>query len=278
MKFDSIGDCERCKREAAISSNGICEPCLLHMLAIRKDPVLRKRRLRQLNQSENGIRRSVRQEMALKTHQSSPKRGINLNQILNARDRIKTIRAANRERIAAAIEASTKQLSDARNVEPLVVSFNTINAALVKHLANKPEDFHKLHPRKFEELVCEILTDQGHAVELTPESKDGGRHLVVIMKTPLGEMLVVVECKRWAINRPVGLDIIERFLYNIREKSRANSGLIVATTRFTSGAIKAAREHNYQLRLNDLEKLTEMAKHFGSWRKKENSNIWIPNY
>lgn len=261
-----------------VSSTGICERCYNEILVIREDPVLLKRRLGELNKSENGIVQALRQEMILKTNQSAPSRSLNLNRLMDERDRRRTISAKERENIARVIHASSEELSEARDTSPILIPFGNVNAELIRYLANKPEDFHKLHPRKFEEVICEIFKDQGHSVELTPETRDGGRDLVVVMTTALGPMLVVVECKRWSAKNPVGSAIVERFLFHIRDKARANCGLIVATTRFTAGAIKAAQDYNYLLQLSDLDVVTEMAKNYGTWKKHDKSQIWIPKY
>lgn len=91
-------------------------------------------------------------------------------------------------------------------------------------------------------------------------------------------MLVIVECKRWLPPHKVGLAVIERFLHVLREKSRANLGLIATTTTFSLDAKKCAQEFGYQLKLVDFDNLREMAAHYGSWHKAEGSEIWIPHY
>ena len=103
-------------------------------------------------------------------------------------------------------------------------------------------------------------------------------YTVVEMKTGLGALLVIVECKRWAPPNKVGLAIVERFLHVIREKSKANFGIIAATTSFTLDARKAAREYEYQLKLADFELLREMAGKFGTWHQKRGCELWVPNY
>ena len=41
-----------------------------------------------------------------------------------------------------------------------------------------PDRLHELHPRRFEELVAELLAREGLDVELTPASKHGGRDVL----------------------------------------------------------------------------------------------------
>ncbi len=176
------------------------------------------------------------------------------------------------------IAASPQELSNARDPEPITVTLTEINEELIAWLSKHPEYLHKLDPRKFEELVAEILRDQGHTVELTPQTKDQGRDIIAGMRTPLGEMLVIVECKRYAAHRKVGLSVVERFLHTIRERDRANMGMVVTTTRFSPDAIKVADEYRHQLKLKDQDALCAMANNYGKWKKHGDSEIWIPAY
>lgn len=148
----------------------------------------------------------------------------------------------------------------------------------MKWISKHPEVMRELSPRKFEEVVAEILADQGHSVTLTPATRDGGRDVIAILKTPLGEVLVIVECKRWLPPNKVGLAVVERFLHVLREKSRANIGLIATTTSFSLDAQKYAHDYAYHLKLADYDRLREMASSYGSWHRAKGSEIWVPHY
>ncbi len=76
----------------------------------------------------------------------------------------------------------------------------------------------------------------GYEVSVTPQSRDGGKDLYAAMKSSLGSFLYVVECKLFAPNRPVGVQIV-RNLYGMVEAERATAGIVVSTSSFseTSG-------------------------------------------
>jgi hypothetical protein len=96
------------------------------------------------------------------------------------------------------------------------------------------------------------------------------------MKTSIGNLLAIVECKRWSPPLNVGIDIVERFVFLIREKYKVNLGLIATTTYFTSGAQKTAGRYDYILKLADFDKLHEMVKRYGTWHRTNDSEMWIP--
>lgn len=136
-----------------------------------------------------------------------------------------------------------------------------INDELIRRLALRPELMRELDPRKFEELVAELLRDKGYEVKLTPRSKDGGRDILAIKRDDIGSALTLVECKRYAHNNKVGVDIV-RGLYGVVSAEQATRGLLATTSYFTSGA-KAFRDQvPYRLGLADFDILRGMLSQF----------------
>jgi len=87
----------------------------------------------------------------------------------------------------------------------------------------------------------------------------------------------MIECKRWLPPLKVGIAVVERFLHVLRDKSKANLGIIAATTTFTMDAMKSAQEFSYLLKLADFDHIRKMAENYGSWHQKAGTDIWIPN-
>ncbi len=136
-----------------------------------------------------------------------------------------------------------------------------INDELIRCLTLRPELMRELDPRKFEELVAELLRDKGYEVKLTPRSKDGGRDILAIKREDIGSALTLVECKRYAQNNKVGVDIV-RGLYGVVSAEKATRGLLATTSYFTSGA-KAFRDQvPYRLGLADFDILRAMLSQF----------------
>lgn len=139
----------------------------------------------------------------------------------------------------------------------LRVDLEEINEELIRYLAKHPEMMRELDPRKFEVLIAELLKDKGYEVTLTPRSKDGGRDILAIRRDDVGTALTLVECKRFAENKPVGVGIV-RGLFGVVSEEQASRGLIATTSYFTKGA-KAFRDKvPYRLGLADFSVLTGM--------------------
>ena len=149
-----------------------------------------------------------------------------------------------------------------------------VSSVLVKLLAAEPRQLYSLHPRKFEELIAELLHDMGCEVQLTPESKDGGRDVLATIDTPLGEILTIVECKRYAEHRKVGAAIVERFLWTVDRRDRASRGIIATTSTFTSGARQLERNDKWRLGLRDYNHLVEWLSRYGKWTTIERKELW----
>lgn len=129
-----------------------------------------------------------------------------------------------------------------------------INAELIRFLAKHPHQLYSLEPRRFEQLIEEIFRDFGYATMLTPQSGDGGVDIRAIKKDQVGTLLYLIECKRYSPQNPVGPEII-RSLYGVVEQEHASCGLLVTTSRFTTGAKEVARKTEYKLALHDYQDL-----------------------
>jgi restriction system protein len=143
----------------------------------------------------------------------------------------------------------------------LITSFASINDELFRRLTANPDLMYQLEPRQFEELVAELFYRKGYDVELTRASKDGGKDLYIAKRSDIGTLLFVVECKKYAPDRPVGVELV-RHLYGVVEAERVTGGILATTSRFTRDA-KAFQE-SFRSRLNlkdyiNLQKLLREA-------------------
>lgn len=124
------------------------------------------------------------------------------------------------------------------------------NDNLVNALKKRPADIHTLSPRKFEELLTELLVDMGWDVELTQQTRDGGKDILAYLNTDLGRILCLVEAKHYRPDRKVGVDLV-RTLYGTLCDAQANSAMLVTSSSFTSDAKEFQQKHEYQLNLRD---------------------------
>lgn len=167
----------------------------------------------------------------------------------------------------------------AREAEGKVArSIAPIQKELLRRVSESPQKVFELQPREFEELVAEILDRMGFRVHLTPQTRDGGRDILATVQSPIGELLTVVECKRYSAENPVGIAIVERMLYTIREKDRATLGMIVTTSRFTEDAAVTAARYQYQLFLRDYGHLRGWLRQYGTYVEDQTSGLWLPSF
>ena len=138
-----------------------------------------------------------------------------------------------------------------RTGKTFITDVREINDEILKMISRDPEIVYQLEPRRFEELSAEMFERLGYEVTLTPASKDGGKDLIILKRDDLGTMLSFVECKRYAPNRPVGVEVV-RALSGVVELGRATSGIVLTTSRFTSGAKTLRRELEYRMSLKDF--------------------------
>jgi len=122
---------------------------------------------------------------------------------------------------------------------------------IVHNLARQTEDVYQMNPRQFEELVAELLQrdNPGRSIQLTPPSNDGGRDILVYNNTDLGRHLFLVECKRYARDRPIDVGLVRQF-YGVVEGERATAGALVTTSYFTGPAATWVPERNLEYRIS----------------------------
>lgn len=122
--------------------------------------------------------------------------------------------------------------------------------ALVEALKQKPESIYELPPRKFEELIAELLANMGWEVELTGATRDGGKDILAYLSTDIGRLLCLVEAKRYRQDRQVGVELV-RSLYGTLYDHQANSAMLVTTSSFSADAREFQKKHEYHLALRD---------------------------
>jgi Restriction endonuclease len=124
-----------------------------------------------------------------------------------------------------------------------------VSGDLYKWFAENPQDFHRLPPRAFEELVSSIFNARGWRTEVGPGTGDGGVDLRMWQEDPLGDLLTLVQVKRYAAHRPIILDAVAALEAHVNREG-ANSGLFITTSRYLPGVQKWA-SRNRSLTLAD---------------------------
>ncbi len=134
---------------------------------------------------------------------------------------------------------------------PIIRIDDTIRLqGLIKSIYDDNEAIFKMKPREFEEIVTEMLYEKGFKVELTKQTRDGGRDIIALHDTNgLGINRYLIECKRNRGDRPVGVGVVRELCYSV-QKEGANKGIIFTSSYFTRDAV---RERELQKYLLDLK-------------------------
>jgi hypothetical protein len=113
-----------------------------------------------------------------------------------------------------------------------------------------------LHWRQFEELVADLLSQEGYEVTLGPGRKDGGKDIIATKHIPgSGFFMAVWQARKLAPHNKVGLSAI-RELADTRQEHKASKGVIATTTSLTHGALARIERDCYLLHKvdgNDLD-------------------------
>jgi len=145
------------------------------------------------------------------------------------------------------IEATEKYLVWIPNLESELLSYFRVN----------PQRLYDMQPRAFEELVASIFRNNGFIVELTPETRDGGFDIIAVENSALtGHNMYLIECKRYARDRHVGIGVVQRLL-GVVIQHQATKGIIVTTSYFSADAQRAAEHSKHSMSLRDYEAIVE---------------------
>jgi hypothetical protein len=143
---------------------------------------------------------------------------------------------------------------------PVIIS---ANEAMIAGLKRRPKDVFKLTPRKYEELVAELLHDIGYEVTLTKATRDGGKDILASMKTELGEFLCLVEAKHYREDRKIGVSLV-RTLYGTLCDYQASSAMLVTTSSYSKDAHILQQRHKYELSLRDYTDVAGWIQRYGT--------------
>ena len=138
----------------------------------------------------------------------------------------------------------------------IIKSVTIFDNTLLKKAMEDPRIIHRFSSREFEEMVCELLDKQGYNVKLTKQTRDGGKDIVVVQKSILGEFCIYVECKKYDVTRPISVGLV-RELYGTVMAENATAGMMITTSYFTKDAKEYTEKIKHRLTLKDYNDLIQ---------------------
>jgi hypothetical protein len=139
-----------------------------------------------------------------------------------------------------------------------VVDFANRAEDLLRQKALTQTDLLALSPRQFEELIAEIWTRFGYEVELTAQTKDGGKDIVAIRRTAEARLRFLIECKRYRPERKIGVAVV-RGLYGVSISERATKAMLATTSSFSQDALRFISDNIWQLEGHDYRSVLDWA-------------------
>jgi len=134
----------------------------------------------------------------------------------------------------------------------IIVNLNAGVLALIDRIILNPKILYDVSSRDFEELIAHVFHKSGFEVELTKQSRDGGRDIIAL-KSDLGiPVKFLIECKRYAKSKPVGVSLV-RNLFGVQQQEGANKSILVTTSTFTREAKEFANAKHTTEWLMDLK-------------------------
>ena len=138
----------------------------------------------------------------------------------------------------------------------IITGVTIINDSLLKRAKDDPKIIDNISSREFEEMVCELLDKQGYNVKLTKQTRDGGKDIIVVQKSVLGEFCIYVECKKHDKSNPISVRLV-RELYGTVMADDATAGMIITTSYFTRDAKEYRDKIKHRMTLKDYNDLIQ---------------------
>ena len=138
----------------------------------------------------------------------------------------------------------------------IIKGVTLVDDSLLRRAKKDPRIIHSFSPREFEEMVCELLDKQGFEVKLTKQTRDGGKDIIVVQKSVLGEFCIYVECKKYDISRPISVGLV-RELYGTVMVDNATAGMIITTSHFSKDAKEYTEQIKHRMTLKDYNDLVQ---------------------
>lgn len=136
-------------------------------------------------------------------------------------------------------------------VPKLFVEIRRAIVAEILKLQQQPKRLYSISSEDFEKVIAEILQSFGWQVELTKRTRDGGYDIFGVFADVSGvRSSWIVECKRYAADNKIGVDIV-RNLYGVKRVLEGGANALLATTSFFTKDAMTYKASRYDLEFCD---------------------------
>lgn len=138
----------------------------------------------------------------------------------------------------------------------IIKSVTVFNDSLLRRAICDPKIMYSFSSREFEKMICELLEKQGYKVKLTKQTRDGGKDIIIVQNSILGEFCIYVECKKYDMARPISVGLV-RELYGTVMAENATAGMMITTSYFTKDAKAYTEKIKHRMTLKDYNDLVQ---------------------
>ena len=127
--------------------------------------------------------------------------------------------------------------------------FDLLDHELYTYFGDHPEQLSDLRWRDFEKILAALLGSQGYEVELGPGRNDGGVDIRLLQRDPIGDILTLVQAKRYSPHRKIKLEAVQA-LHGVSTAEGADRSMFVTTSTYSPSASTFAGRNNVPMVLH----------------------------
>jgi HJR/Mrr/RecB family endonuclease len=143
--------------------------------------------------------------------------------------------------------------------EILVVS-SLVWEKLIRDLARNPNSIRSISHRAFEELVAHLFERFGYKVELTSQTRDGGRDIIAMKQTEVNARYLI-ECKHPKTDAKISIAPV-RELFAVKVDEGATKGILATTSYLTKDAELFIERHKWELEAHNFDGVMEWVRNY----------------
>jgi restriction system protein len=136
-----------------------------------------------------------------------------------------------------------REIGKPANAAQIQLLIRSISHEFARLVASDPESLDHLEWRDLERMMARVMEGLGFQTTLTPPSKDGGKHLVLVCHAISGDESYIIELKHWRSGKRVGKESVSEFLHVIVAENRSG-GLFLSTSGYAADAFEGLAELN----------------------------------
>jgi len=154
--------------------------------------------------------------------------------------------------------------------------FADVYEELYGHFTSRPDDLRRLSWREFEILLARIFQTQGFTTELGPGRGDGGIDIRLLQRDPIGDILTLVQAKKYAPKNHIGLEAVAA-LSGIAGVEKAQQSIFVTTSSYQPAAKRFAARTSGALELCASKDVVEWCRTARDGIIKDKSSLVSPS-